>query len=95
MPKIHTEFLTDENGNKKAVVVPIDQWQQIEDYLEELTIQRLTIKLNPSHPNLKVGGDDFLRGWLRATRKFSVVRVPNVTDISKSHLFTLGKVGQY
>lgn len=36
MQKIHEEYLTDENGNKKAVVVPISEWQQIKEDLEEL-----------------------------------------------------------
>jgi hypothetical protein len=33
---IHEEYLTDEQGHKKAVVVPINEWQQILDALEEL-----------------------------------------------------------
>jgi len=36
MLDIHEEYLTDEKGNKKAVVVPISEWQQVLEALEEL-----------------------------------------------------------
>jgi hypothetical protein len=36
MQKIHEEYLTDENGNKKAVIVPISEWQHIKEDLEVL-----------------------------------------------------------
>lgn len=36
MHKTHEEYLTDEKGKKKAVVVPISEWQQIKEELEEL-----------------------------------------------------------
>ncbi len=52
MQKIHEEFLTDESGNKKAVVVPISEWQQIKEDLEELDDIRAydKAKSNPSEP---------------------------------------------
>jgi len=36
MQKIHEEYLTDKGGNKKAVIVPISEWQQIKEDMEEL-----------------------------------------------------------
>lgn len=33
---LHTEYVTDENGNKKAVLVPIDEWGKVMEELEEL-----------------------------------------------------------
>jgi len=36
MLKIHQDYLIDENGNKKAVVVPFSEWQKIKEALEEL-----------------------------------------------------------
>ncbi len=36
MQKIDEEYLTDEGGNKKAIIVPISEWQQIKEDLEEL-----------------------------------------------------------
>ncbi len=52
MQKIHEEFLTDESGNKKAVVVPISEWQQIKEDLEELDDIRAydKAKYKPSEP---------------------------------------------
>ena len=52
MQKIHEEFLTDESGNKKAVVVPISEWQQIKEDLEELDDIRAydKAKSKPSKP---------------------------------------------
>ena len=52
MQKIHEEFLTDESGNKKAVVVPISEWQQIKEDLEELDDIRAydKAKSKPSEP---------------------------------------------
>ena len=32
----HGHYLVDEEGNRKAVVVPISDWEQIVDALEEL-----------------------------------------------------------
>jgi hypothetical protein len=52
MQKIHKEYLTDESGNKKAVVVPISEWQQIKEDLEELDDIRAydKAKSKPSEP---------------------------------------------
>ncbi|MGR3310551.1 MAG: hypothetical protein ACUZ77_07210 [Candidatus Brocadiales bacterium] len=52
MQKIHEEYLTDESGNKKAVVVPISEWQQIKEDLEELDDIRAydKAKSKPSEP---------------------------------------------
>jgi PHD/YefM family antitoxin component YafN of YafNO toxin-antitoxin module len=36
MLQIHQDYLTDENGNKKAVVIPLAEWQKIIEKLEEL-----------------------------------------------------------
>ena len=36
MLKIHQDYLTDEHGNKKAIVIPFEEWQLIMDDLEEL-----------------------------------------------------------
>lgn len=36
MIALHEEYLVDTEGHKKAVVVPIDEWEQILEQLEEL-----------------------------------------------------------
>lgn len=36
MIAFHEQYLVDEGGNRKAVVVPIAEWEQIVDALEEL-----------------------------------------------------------
>lgn len=36
MVKIHENYVIDIEGNKKAVVVPISEWQKILEALEEL-----------------------------------------------------------
>ena len=36
MITVHEEYLVDEAGNRKAVVVPLYAWQQIKAELEEL-----------------------------------------------------------
>jgi len=48
----HEEYLTDENGKKKAVVVPISEWQQIKEELDELEDIRAydKVKSKPSDP---------------------------------------------
>jgi hypothetical protein len=33
---VHEKYLVDEAGNRKAVVLPFDAWQQIKSELEEL-----------------------------------------------------------
>ncbi len=34
--KVHEEYLVDEQGHRKAVVVPVAEWEQIVEALEEL-----------------------------------------------------------
>jgi len=36
MIELHEEYLVDEKGNRKAVVIPISEWQQVVEMLEEL-----------------------------------------------------------
>ena len=36
MIALHEDYVVDEHGNRKAVVVPMGEWQQILDALEEL-----------------------------------------------------------
>ena len=36
MIAVHEEYLVDDEGNRKSVVVPLDEWRQILDALEEL-----------------------------------------------------------
>lgn len=36
MIRFHGHYLVDEKGNRKAVVVPMSDWEQIVDALEEL-----------------------------------------------------------
>lgn len=36
MIQFHEQYLVDEQGNRKAVVVPISSWQQILEALDEL-----------------------------------------------------------
>ncbi len=36
MITIHEQYLVDEQGNKKAVVIPLTDWEQILDDMEEL-----------------------------------------------------------
>lgn len=38
---IHPQYITDERGNRVSVVLPIQQWQQVLDELEELDDIRL------------------------------------------------------
>ncbi|HEX9958990.1 MAG TPA: hypothetical protein VGA96_17100 [Fibrella sp.] len=38
---IHPQYITDENGNRVSVILPIQQWQQVLDELEELDDIRL------------------------------------------------------
>lgn len=54
MQKIHEKYLTDESRSKKAVVVPISEWQQIKEDLEELDDIRAydKAKSKPSEPVL-------------------------------------------
>jgi hypothetical protein len=52
MLTIHEEYLVDEQGNRKAVVVPIGEWQQVLSALEELDDVRAydEAKSQPSDP---------------------------------------------
>ncbi|MBI4962714.1 MAG: hypothetical protein HY913_05495 [Desulfomonile tiedjei] len=34
--ELHEEYVVDEKGNRKAVVVPISEWKQLLELLEEL-----------------------------------------------------------
>ncbi len=36
MIELHEEYLVDEKGNRKAVVISISEWQQVVQMLEEL-----------------------------------------------------------
>ncbi|HEY4761658.1 MAG TPA: hypothetical protein VIH42_13850 [Thermoguttaceae bacterium] len=47
---IHPEYLVDEKNQKKAVVLPFSEWQQLLDELEELDDIRAydQAKTNPS-----------------------------------------------
>jgi hypothetical protein len=50
MEKIEHQFLTDINGTKKAVIIPLDEWQKLMNELEELDDIRAydLAKTNPS-----------------------------------------------
>jgi hypothetical protein len=36
MIKVHLQYVVDENQQRKAVLIPLAEWEQILDYLEEL-----------------------------------------------------------
>ena len=36
MIKVHPQYVVDENQQRKAVLIPLAEWEQILDYLEEL-----------------------------------------------------------
>jgi hypothetical protein len=52
MLKIHEEYVIDVDGNKKAVVVPMSEWEKILDALEELDDIKAydKAKSKPSNP---------------------------------------------
>jgi hypothetical protein len=52
MITLHEEYLVDEAGNRKAVVLPLAAWQQIKEELEELDDIRAydQAKAQPSEP---------------------------------------------
>jgi hypothetical protein len=52
MITVHVEYLVDEEGNRKAVVLPLAAWQQIKEELEELDDIRAydQAKAQPSEP---------------------------------------------
>ncbi len=66
MPKTHEKYLTDENGRKKAVVVPISEWQQIKEELEELEDIRAYDKAK-SKPSKPIPFDKALQGIRKGT----------------------------
>lgn len=52
MIQFHEQYLVDEEGNRKAIVVPISSWQQILEALDELDDIRAydEAKREPSNP---------------------------------------------
>ena len=36
MIELHEEYLVDEQGNRRAVVIPLDAWRQLQEEIEEL-----------------------------------------------------------
>ena len=52
MITIHEDYIVDEDGKKKAVVVPVAEWEQVLDALEELDAIRAydEAKSHPSEP---------------------------------------------
>jgi len=52
MIAVHEEYLVDEAGNRKAVVLPLAAWRQIKEELEELDDIRAydAVKAQPSEP---------------------------------------------
>ncbi len=52
MIPVHEEYLVDEHGNRKAVVLPISEWQQVLAALEELDDARAydEARAQPSEP---------------------------------------------
>lgn len=52
MITVHEEYLVDETGNRKAVVLPLAAWQQIKEELAELDDIRAydEAKAQPSEP---------------------------------------------
>ncbi len=52
MIKLHEQYITDEKGIKKAIVISVSEWQEIIDELEELEDIRAydEAKAKPSDP---------------------------------------------
>jgi len=52
MIQLHEQYLVDDEGNRKAVVVPISEWTRILELLEELDDIRAfdEAKSSPSEP---------------------------------------------
>ena len=52
MITIHEKYLVDEQGKRKSVIVPVDEWQHILEELEELSDIRAydEAKSLPSNP---------------------------------------------
>jgi hypothetical protein len=38
MPQFHPEYVTDSEGNKKAVILPIKEYEELLEDLEDLTV---------------------------------------------------------
>ena len=36
MIQLNEQYIIDENGNKKAIVIPVSEWNKIQEELEEL-----------------------------------------------------------
>ena len=60
MISIHEEYIMDEGGRKKAVVVPVAEWEQILDALEELDDIRAYDEAK-SHPSESIPFDQAVR----------------------------------
>ena len=52
MIELHEEYLVDEKGNRKAVLIPILEWKEVVEMLEELDDIRAydEAKSRPSEP---------------------------------------------
>ena len=51
MINLHEEYVVDEQGNRKAILLPYDEWEKIVEELEELKDIRL-------YDNAKQGSSD-------------------------------------
>jgi len=52
MIKTHQEYLTDDQGKRRAVVISMDEWERIQEEMEELEDIRAydEAKMEPSDP---------------------------------------------
>ena len=52
MIELHEEYVVDGEGNRKAVLIPISEWQRVVEMLEELDDMRAydEAKSQPSEP---------------------------------------------
>ena len=52
MIRLHEEYVVDEAGNRKAVLIPVSEWNQLVVLLEELEDIRAydEVKKDPSKP---------------------------------------------
>ena len=52
MIKTHQEYLTDDQGKRRAVVISMDEWERIQEEMEELEDIRAydAAKMEPSDP---------------------------------------------
>lgn len=60
MIELHEEYLVDERGNRKTVVVPVAEWEQVLELLEELDDIR-TYDEAKSHPSEPIPFEDHCR----------------------------------